>query len=54
MRLQKTLIRRWEDLPLTEAIAAGVEAFADAYRTGEPAEAMQAFQDARAARRGGG
>jgi enoyl-CoA hydratase/carnithine racemase len=54
VRLQKALIRRWEDLPLTEAIAAGVEAFADAYRTDEPAQAMQAFQDARAARKGGG
>lgn len=54
VRLQKALVRRWEDLPLTEAIAAGVEAFADAYRTDEPAQAMQAFQDARAARRGGG
>ncbi|MGA0599453.1 enoyl-CoA hydratase [Caulobacter sp. KR2-114] len=54
VRLQKALIRRWEDLPLTEAIAAGVEAFADAYRSDEPAQAMQAFQDARAARRGGG
>lgn len=54
VRLQKALIRRWEDLPLTQAIAAGVEAFADAFRTDEPARAMQAFQDARAARKGGG
>lgn len=54
VRLQKALIRRWEDLPLSQAVAAGVEAFADAFRTDEPALAMQAFQDARAARRGGG
>ncbi|HEX7758580.1 MAG TPA: enoyl-CoA hydratase [Caulobacteraceae bacterium] len=54
VRLQKALIRRWEDLPLTDAIAAGVEAFAEAFRTDEPASAMQAFQDARASRKGGG
>ena len=54
VRRQKALIRRWEDLPLKEAIAAGVEAFADAFRTEEPAAAMQAFQEARASRRGGG
>jgi len=54
VRLQKALIRRWEDLPLSQAVAAGVEAFADAFRTDEPARAMQAFQDARAARKGGG
>ena len=47
MRLQKALIRRWEDLPPTAAIAAGVEAFADAYATEEPRAAMAAFLAAR-------
>lgn len=51
VRLQKALIRRWEALPLSEAIAAGVESFADAFRTSEPAEAMAQFRQARAARR---
>lgn len=52
VRLQKALIRRWETLPLAEAIAAGVESFADAFETSEPAEAMAEFRKARAARRG--
>jgi enoyl-CoA hydratase/carnithine racemase len=44
-RLQKALIRRWEDLPLGEAIAAGIDSFADAYATDEPARLMRAFLD---------
>lgn len=51
VRLQKALIRRWEDLPLSQAIAAGVESFAQAFETSEPAQAMAEFQKARAARR---
>jgi enoyl-CoA hydratase/carnithine racemase len=50
MRLQKALIRRWEDPALKEAIAAGVEAFAAAFETDEPATAMAAWRAARAAR----
>jgi enoyl-CoA hydratase/carnithine racemase len=45
VRLQKKLIRRWEDLPLGAAIAAGIDCFADAYATDEPARLMQAFLD---------
>jgi enoyl-CoA hydratase len=52
VRLQKALIRRWEDLPLSQAIAAGVESFAQAFETSEPAQAMAEFRKARAARRG--
>lgn len=52
VRLQKALIRSWEALPLSDAIAAGVESFADAFKTAEPIEAMAEFRKARAARRG--
>jgi enoyl-CoA hydratase/carnithine racemase len=52
VRLQKALIRRWEDLPLSQAIAAGVDSFAQAFETSEPAQAMADFRKARAARRG--
>jgi len=45
IRLQKALIRRWEDLPLGQAIAAGIDSFADAYATDEPARLMRAFLD---------
>jgi enoyl-CoA hydratase/carnithine racemase len=49
IRAQKALIRRWENLPLTGAIAAGVDAFGAAWRTAEPARMLGAF----AARRKG-
>lgn len=42
-RLQKRLIRQWEDLPLSGAVAAGIDCFADAYATDEPARLMRAF-----------
>jgi enoyl-CoA hydratase/carnithine racemase len=42
VRLQKALIRAWEDLPMSDAIAAGVDAFANAWTTEEPADAMAA------------
>ena len=47
VRSQKALMRKWEDLPLRAAIDAGIDAFADAYRTGHPGAAMQAFLAAR-------
>ncbi|MEP6967060.1 MAG: enoyl-CoA hydratase [Pseudomonadota bacterium] len=40
VRLQKALIRAWEDLPLKDAVAAGVDAFAAAFETDEPARIM--------------
>ena len=43
IRLQKALIREWEDLPLHAAIECGIYAFADAYATSEPAARMAAF-----------
>jgi enoyl-CoA hydratase/carnithine racemase len=51
IRLQKALIAAWETLPLGQAITAGVEAFADAYRTDEPKRMMAEFLTAREARK---
>jgi enoyl-CoA hydratase/carnithine racemase len=45
IRAQKTLCRKWEELPLDEAIQAGIDAFADAYHSNEPREYMQRFLD---------
>ncbi len=50
VRLQKRLIRQWENLPLGAAVAAGIEAFATAYETDEPAAAMREFLAARKSR----
>jgi enoyl-CoA hydratase len=43
VRLQKALIRRWEDLTLSQAVSAGIESFAQAYDTDEPARMMSRF-----------
>ncbi len=51
VRLQKRLIRQWEDLPLADAVQAGIDAFAEAYATDEPATAMRAFLVAQKARK---
>ena len=45
---QKALLRQWEELPLAEAIEAGVAAFGRAFASGEPQRYMQRFLDARA------
>jgi len=47
IRLQKALIRDWEDLPLRDAIQAGVKSFVEAWKTGEPTRLMREFQAAR-------
>jgi enoyl-CoA hydratase len=47
IRLQKALIRQWESLPLADAITAGIETFAAAFETDEPARAMAAWRSAR-------
>ncbi|HEY3950383.1 enoyl-CoA hydratase [Phenylobacterium sp.] len=49
VRLQKALIRRWEDASTTDAIAAGVDAFEDAWRGEEPRRAMARYLTDRAA-----
>jgi enoyl-CoA hydratase/carnithine racemase len=43
MRLQKKLMRRWEELPLGKAIEAGIDAFEESLATGEHRERMGAF-----------
>jgi enoyl-CoA hydratase/carnithine racemase len=49
VRIQKALVRQWEELPMSQAIAAGVDAFEDAWTTNEPADAMAQFLVNRAA-----
>ncbi len=50
VRLQKKLIRKWEDLPLREAILAGIPAFVEAHRSGEPGKLMREFRRMRVKR----
>jgi hypothetical protein len=45
------LIRQWEDLPLSAAVAAGIDAFAEAYKSDEPIVAMRDFLAAQKARK---
>jgi enoyl-CoA hydratase len=52
VQTQKALIRAWEELPMSRAIAAGVDAFEDAWTTDEPATAIARFRAARAAAKG--
>ena len=49
VRLQKALIRAWEELPVSGAIAAGVDAFEDCWTTDEPRNATARFLAERAA-----
>ncbi|MEZ5659956.1 MAG: enoyl-CoA hydratase-related protein [Burkholderiaceae bacterium] len=49
VRDQKALIRRWERLPLAEAVAAGIDAFARSWEGPEPARMMAAWRAERAA-----
>jgi enoyl-CoA hydratase len=51
VRLQKRLMRQWEGLTLSAAIAAGIDAFAAAYASDEPAAAMRDFLTARPGRK---
>jgi enoyl-CoA hydratase/carnithine racemase len=53
VRLQKKLIRAWEDLPLRAAVSAGIDAFAASFSTDEPQREMAKFLAARKARRMG-
>jgi enoyl-CoA hydratase len=51
IRLQKALIRSWEDLPICAAVQAGADAFVEAWRTDEPQQAMKSFLGAQQARK---
>ena len=51
VRRQKQLMRQWEELPLGAAIAAGIDAFAATYETGEPIAAMREFLAAQTAKK---
>ncbi len=53
IRLQKKLIREWEDLPMREAIQAGIRSFTEAWKTDEPRRRMQEFRERRRALRPG-
>src|SRR5262249_17077871 len=41
--IQKAVRARWETLPLREAIAAGIDSFASAWASDEPARMMRQF-----------
>lgn len=51
VRLQKKLIRAWEDLLPSAAVEAGIDAFAATWDSDEPRQEMTKFLAARAARR---
>jgi len=56
IRSQKALMNRWQRVSVEEGIYAGIDALADAYKTGEPQAAIAAFFAARktaGSRRGG-
>jgi len=52
LQIQKALMQRWEELPMSQAIQAGVDAFEDAWTTSEPADALAAYLKSRRSRRG--
>jgi enoyl-CoA hydratase len=43
LRLQKALIRQWENLPVEDAIAAGIDAFGEAWTSDEPKRMIAKF-----------
>jgi enoyl-CoA hydratase/carnithine racemase len=45
VRLQKKLIRDWENMTLSQAVRAGIESFREAYATDEPARMMARFAE---------
>ena len=45
IRLQKALMREWEELPLAEAVERSVETFAEAFTGDEPRRRMRGFLD---------
>jgi enoyl-CoA hydratase/carnithine racemase len=49
IRLQKALMRQWEDSTLSQAVRAGIESFAQAYASDEPTRMMSTFAKRRRA-----
>ena len=47
VRLQKVLIRDWEERPLREAVRRSIDRFSEAFASTEPRERMRAFLDRR-------
>ena len=47
VRSQKALMDRWERVSIDEGIYAGIDALSDAYKTGEPQAAIEAFFEPR-------
>jgi enoyl-CoA hydratase len=45
LRLQKYLLKQWEELPLKESVDLSIGVFGQAYLTGEPQRLMQGFID---------
>ena len=45
IRLQKALVRRWDDIPLDHGIQAGMRSFTQAFATDEPHRRMRQFLD---------
>jgi len=45
--LQKKLIAQWMELSLSPSVEAGIRAFRECYKTGEPKEGMKAFLEKR-------
>jgi enoyl-CoA hydratase/carnithine racemase len=43
VRLQKALMRQWEDMTLSQAVSAGIQSFTQAYASDEPARMMSHF-----------
>lgn len=51
-RNQKALMNRWERVSVEEGIYAGIDALAQAYKTGEPQAAIKAFFDSKPKKKG--
>ena len=47
VRIQKELLRDWEELPLRDAVERSIDRLAEGFASGEPHERMRAFLDRR-------
>jgi enoyl-CoA hydratase len=53
LRLQKELIRYWEDHTVSESVACGITCFAEAWKSDEPRRLMRGFLDGKKAKQSG-